>query len=327
MKTILVTGAGSLLGQGILKSLKLSPDYPIRIVTVDPDVDAVGHQWGDQSYRIPMAEAPTFVEVLLDIVKKESVDVIIPGTDIELPILSSSRSFIESEGACQVLVSRPDLIETADDKYKTTVELARLGISVPLTFLESDDGSKFETLAFPVIVKPRSGARSRGVTKLNTIDQLHEILLGPRPFGELIVQECISDESQEYTAGAVCFPGSKIQTIVMNRTLRDGNTVKATINDYPELNCFIASVANKLQPNGPINFQFRTDSDGPKIFEINARFSGTTIFRSMAGFNEVNFCVGMLTGENVRPLTYTYPLVIQRYWEEQILSVDSEGFV
>src|SRR3546814_995014 len=74
----------------------------------------------------------------------------------------------------------------------------------------------------------------------------------------------------------------------MRRDLRDGNTYRAYVADYPELNDQVRMLGRALQPHGPANFQFRTDADGtPCVFEINARFSGTTPLRAMAGFNEV----------------------------------------
>ena len=45
-------------------------------------------------------------------------------------------------------------------------------------------------------------------------------------------------------------------------------------------------------PYGPCNFQFRLDSFGiPRVFEINARFSGTTYMRTLSGFDEVAWSV------------------------------------
>ncbi len=50
-----------------------------------------------------------------------------------------------------------------------------------------------------------------------------------------------------------------------------------------------------------MNFQFRLDRDGrPRPFEINARFSGTTPLRALAGFNEVEMALRhVLLGEPV----------------------------
>jgi len=50
----------------------------------------------------------------------------------------------------------------------------------------------------------------------------------------------------------------------------------------------VRRLAEALAPHGPANFQFRVDREGvAKVFEINARFSGTTPLRMRAGFNEV----------------------------------------
>jgi carbamoyl-phosphate synthase large subunit len=50
---------------------------------------------------------------------------------------------------------------------------------------------------------------------------------------------------------------------------------------------FIISIAEKLNPDGPVNFQFRIFNEKPVIFEINGRFSGTTPLRHFYGYNEV----------------------------------------
>ena len=88
----------------------------------------------------------------------------------------------------------------------------------------------------------------------------------------------------------------------MRRDLRDGNTHRAYVEPYEELNLFVRHAAEVLQPFGPVNLQFRTDAQGePRIFEINARFSGATPLRALAGFNEVEMCIRrLLFGELIR---------------------------
>ena len=53
--------------------------------------------------------------------------------------------------------------------------------------------------------------------------------------------------------------------------------------------CCRISNSEALNPTG---FQFRLDSIGiPRVFEINARFSGTTYMRSLVGFDEVAWSI------------------------------------
>ena len=41
-----------------------------------------------------------------------------------------------------------------------------------------------------------------------------------------------------------------------------------------------------MKPYGPMNFQLKFTKNGPMIFEINPRFSGTTPIREKFGLNE-----------------------------------------
>ena len=75
-----------------------------------------------------------------------------------------------------------------------------------------------------------------------------------------------------------------------------------------------------LAPFGPANFQFRIDRHGAvKVFEINARFSGTTPLRAKAGFNEVELCLRHLVGGEKVEQPKVEQLVFLRHWSETVL--------
>ena len=52
MKIFLVTGAGSLLGQGIIKTI-LSSKKKFKIIGTDYFKDAIGFNWVNNSYLLP----------------------------------------------------------------------------------------------------------------------------------------------------------------------------------------------------------------------------------------------------------------------------------
>src|SRR5262249_7203491 len=135
----------------------------------------------------------------------------------------------------------------------------------------------------------------------------------------VIIQECVGTPDEEYTAGTLTFDGRCNASIVMRRELRDGNTYRAFADQYPELNRAVRVLAERLGPEGPANFQFRLDRDRAKVFEINARFSGTTPLRALVGFNEVELTLRhVLLGESVvQP--EVQPRVILRHWSETVV--------
>ena len=110
----------------------------------------------------------------------------------------------------------------------------------------------------------------------------------------------------------------------MRRTLRDGNTYSAFVENYPELNATVRGLSKALQAYGPANFQFRLTAEAEvKVFEINARFSGTTPLRAHAGFNEIEMVIDhLLEGKPLEQPTIK-PLVILRHMSETVLTPEA----
>jgi carbamoyl-phosphate synthase large subunit len=128
------------------------------------------------------------------------------------------------------------------------------------------------------------------------------------------------EDDQEYTAGVIFFDDEVKASIVLRRDLRDGNTYRAYSGDFPDYTQYVHDIAKALKPHGPSNFQFRVDKQGvPRLFEINARFSGTTPMRALFGFNEVDLCLRkLLLGEEISMPTIKQGTVV-RFLEEQFL--------
>lgn len=286
MKKILVTGAGALLGQGMLRCLQHS-NQKYRVITADPDVYATGHALADVSYVIPMVSASNYMIELEQILKKEDVDIILIGTDVELPILAEHQSRLEETYNLKVVVSNSKVIEIANDKWLTAEFLRKNNFPYPQSALTTDkDGmDKLAKLGdYPYIAKPKDGARSKGLEIIRNQEQLEHLMTYPN---KLVVQEMIGEEEGEFTTGCVVVDGSCKAVVSLTRDLRDGNTWRAKRDGDSPYDAQIATIAEKLGAEGPVNFQYRIRNGEPVIFEINCRFSGTTPLRMIFGFNEV----------------------------------------
>ena len=321
MTRVLVTGAGAVLGQGIINALRRS-SLDVEIASADPNPLSPGLYWTDRGYVIPMAGDPAYLARFEQVLADEKPDVVLVGTDVELPILAEHRHGLEQRHGTKVLVSSPEVVRIADDKYETFRFCRDAGLDPPLSALpenEAELGELIEACGFPLIVKPRIGARSVGVSLVENEGQLHSALAGR---SGLVVQQVAGDPDREFTSSALVFDGKAHASIVMRRDLRDGNTHRAFIDAHPELNAFVRRAAEALQPFGPVNFQFRTDDDGrPHIFEINARFSGATPLRALAGFNEVEMCLRhLLFGERVEQPPSLRPGMVLRHLSETFVT-------
>lgn len=315
---ILVTGAGALLGQGIIRSLRKSALKPY-IIAADPSPLSAGLYWADAARLVEMANSPRYLDTLGKILKMDKPDILIPGTDVELSILAQARESLESEFGMHVLVSSPDVVRIADDKWLTAQFFSKYGFGYVPSCLPGEEDRLIEDVGFPLIVKPRIGARSVGFSRINNREELRRAI-ETQP--NIVIQKKVGSVDREYTAGTLTFDGRCEASIVMRRDLRDGNTYRAFVEPFPELNRMVTRAAECLMAYGPANFQFMLEDGEMKIFEINARFSGTTPLRAMVGFNEVEMAVNRVVSKTQIQQPIVEPHVILRHWSETLIKPD-----
>lgn len=316
---VLVTGAGSLLGQGIIRSLKRI-NANIHIIAVDPNPYSAGLYWANEKYTIPFANSPVYLKSIKKLLSRVKPDFLFIGTDLELLIFSKNKKKIEKNYNVQVIVSDKKIIEIANDKLKTSKFFKENNFEYPVTVEPKNISSLNELIkkkGFPLIVKPKIGARSFQVCKVNNKTELYEkIKITNSP----IVQEYIGSDENEFTASALYF-GKKCQAIiVLRRDLKDGNTYRSFFVKNKLFEKKIKRWTEKLKPFGPVNYQFRLNKKkNPVVFEINARFSGTTPLRAIMGFNEVEMCIQKLAFNKDIIQPNIKDLTILRHWSETVI--------
>jgi carbamoyl-phosphate synthase large subunit len=322
MLNIAVTGTGSLVGQAIIKCIKKSEYYKNSVIIgFDYVKDTVGSYWVNENIILPDITKQNVsyeqaVEELVIHLNKKKVAILFIGIDFDLPMYAQYKSKIESETNTTIIVNDENLISIADDKYKTYKFLKENGFSYPQTYLPEAVPRDF---IFPAILKPCTGASSIGVSIVQNID---EALTKAQQLTSPIVQELIGDAESEYTCGVVFLNEEIIDSIVLKRKLKKGDTFKAIHRtDFSiKIYDYIHALTKALKPNGVCNFQLRLDKEGiPKLFEINARHSGTTHFRSLFNYNEVEIILNhYFPSSNYFKLPKKYGMAI-RYFEEKIV--------
>ena len=113
-KTILVTGIGGNVGQGILRNI-IESKYPIRLIGTNITQFSAGNHFVDKFYKVPFGFDSEFIPTIKRIVENEKVDLIIPSTDFEAYYLSINQI----EFQCKIAVSGPIATEAYLDKYLT----------------------------------------------------------------------------------------------------------------------------------------------------------------------------------------------------------------
>ncbi|MBT3879731.1 MAG: ATP-grasp domain-containing protein [Candidatus Scalindua sp.] len=320
MIRILVTGAGSLLGQGILKSIQESRQKRY-VVGTDYFPSAVGLYWVDKGYLLPDIlkqdiKEEEWLDCLVEIIIQEKIDLLLPGLDFEIPILAKNRKYIENKTGAKILVSSEKVVTIGDDKWETVKFLKNNGFNYPASTLPEclDDFTKDNL--FPYIVKPRFGHTSENVFLVkNDLELRKAIKCCDKP----IIQEYISNDDQEYTCGATYLHSEVLTLVCLRRTLKNGNTQQAFSEKTDQIDEYINTITRAIKPYGPINFQLRLSERGPVIFEINPRFSGTTPIRALFGVNEVLAVIDAAMETGLKGNYRKKEGVVIRYFESQFI--------
>lgn len=323
MNQILVTGIGSLLGQGILKSIS-SSSLDCRVTGTDYFPSAIGLYWVDKGYLLPDILKPEvdedqWVKDLIQVINLEKVNIVLPGLDFEIPILARNKKTIEQQTGSIILVSSEEIVSVGNDKWETVNYLRENNFYYPESCLPDTVGTFLMNNSFPLIVKPRLGHTSENVFLVKNESELHESI---KKCDKPIIQEYLGVPDREYTCGATCIDNQVITLISLRRTLKNGNTQQAFCEKTDEIDEYIRKLTLSLNPYGPINFQLKLTDMGPVVFEINPRFSGTTPIRALFGVNEVEAIINKLVGENNGVEYKEREGIVIRYFENQLIPLD-----
>lgn len=306
--TILVTGIGGGVGQSILKALA---DSGYGLVGVDSEDLAAGLYAVPKAYKGYYAKDDRFVPRLLEICRVEACGLVFAGHDVELLPLAQNRQQFLDKGIVPV-VSSEKIVRICDDKLATQAFLKAHGFPA-LETCKLRDCPDFRRAA---VLKPqRGGARSRQTFVVRTPEEFANCRTHVDP-DNCVVQEYV--EGDEYTCGSVTFENRCRGVIVMRRILRDGDTYKAFVEHPSPLEPAVRALAEALSPFGACNFQLRVKDGVPYVFEINARCSGTTAARTLAGFNELRMIADHLL-RGVEPAYSIREISILRYWQELVV--------
>ena len=172
------------------------------------------------------------------------------------------------------------MIKFCLDKYETNQFLDSIGLEVPWT-IRSDNGLPSE---YPCILKGLKGAGSK---LIHIIEDESEAKFFMAKYPNTIFQELLLPDNKEVTCAVFRSSSGLMNILQLLRNLSGGSTSWAKVIFDSEIERICRSVATELELIGSMNIQLRLTDEGPRIFEINPRFSSTVYMRYLIGFNDV----------------------------------------
>lgn len=301
----------------LLKYFKENMAEGDKVVATDMQLSAPALQAADVKLQVPAVYDPEYVKITLRICEEQKIDALISLNDLELPILAENKAKFEALGV-KVIVSDPQVIDIAFDKYKTALWVESLGLVAPKSYVRLADVK--EALAkgeieFPLFMKPRWGSGSIGLESIADMEELdiYYNLLMKKIKKTILATASVGDEYimiQEKLTGNEFgldimndLTGKNVAVSVKQKlAMRAGETDKAVTVDLPEVREMGKKIGESLGHIGNLDVDIMQRADGAYcVLELNPRFGGGYPFSYEAGVNMPKAIIQWVKGEEVDP--------------------------
>ncbi len=306
---ILLTGAGGPSAISVWKSLGAT--HELYMADMDPCAAGLYLVPPERRLLLPRGDDPRLVERVLEICRAHAVELVIPTVDAELIPLARAQASFAALGI-KLGLSTLASLELCRDKHTLLAALAP-HVAVPATQLLT--AATASTAAFPVFVKPRLGAGSRGAEVIHNAAQLAVL---PHD-GSILLQEWLPGE--EFSVDVyVRADGRVIAAVPRERMKTDsGIAVAARTRHLPDVIDAAVAAATAAGIRYVANVQLKRARDGAcKLLEINPRFPGTLPLTAAAGIDLPALMVAELNGAALPDTRLPFKeLMVVRYWTER----------
>ena len=311
---VLVTGAGGPAGVAVIRSLLARDDVDVFAADMDGWASGLYLVPEDRRRIVPAGRSDGFVDALIGMSRDDAIQVLFSTVDVELPGLAARRTELEAVGT-RLAAPSHDTLVTCLDKF-ALVQRVGTQAAVPETRLLNREGVSADW-TFPVIIKPRSGAGSRGVRLIADRSELEA--LGTDE--SIIIQENLPGEefSVDVLAG---LDGEVIAAVPRSRERVDsGVSIAGRTVRRPELSDTAAAVARAIGLTGVANVQLRYSTAGiPALLEVNPRFPGAMPLTIAAGVDMPSLLLDLVLGRPVPSAVDFAELANVRFLEDVFLS-------
>ncbi|MEE0079806.1 MAG: ATP-grasp domain-containing protein [Holdemanella sp.] len=268
-----------------------------KVIATDMSNLAPAIYEADKYYIVPKMTAPEYLDVVLDICKKEEITGVLSLIDPELSLLAENREKFEAIGTT-VIGSSYTLCEMSLDKFQMyrwlethRYRCAKSYMDKEAFFGDVDAG----VITYPVFVKPARGSASISISKVYDRETVE--LLFAHEDG-LMIQEFL--DGQEIGADVyIDMVSHEVVSIFTKKKLkmRAGETDKAVSFKDEKLFALIERFVKEAGYNGQIDIDIFDVNGEYYISEVNPRFGGGYPHAFESGADHMKLIVNNLEGK------------------------------
>lgn len=345
--TVLMSACGSPSIPGMIRCLKENGERNIRVVGVDMDDDPTTQYLVDAFYRVPAASAPEYCDILLDICRKEKVDIYFPNISAEVSAVVARQGDFDQIGV-KLSVSNLESIEISNNKLRAYEVLKTAEIPVPEFYpvhSVEDFIAGCEQMGYPnksVCLKVVDGSGSRGVRIIDSRVSRYDIFAHQKPnsfytsyedmlsvlktaskLDEMMLVECM--HGPEYTVDLLAADGEVVYIAGRENVDSLMSIAQKSIVKRDDVAYHTAThIVKALKMSGNVGFDFmRNDAGEAVLMDINPRITATVSVISAAGLNLIYMRVKQLLGEELPEVNIDYGTFLRRRYLETF--TDSKG--
>jgi len=284
------------------------------IIGTDTTEYSAALQCCDRRYLVKPVAHRDYGREVMDIVRKEKVDLLVPTVDLDLLVWARRRGRLEKLG-CRALISSDRVVHICQDKRLTYSFLKEHGFDTPET-VDATQALKRKRHRWPYFLKPWDGHASRGN---QVVHKLEDLRFYGRRIPHCLVQEFI--HGAEHTVDVLVDFEGAVRCVTPRRRIatRAGEVSKGITVNHPGIIEQSKRLIEVLGAGpGVITIQcFLTEQEHIKFIEINPRFGGGVPLSIKAGADFPRWILQLWLGRRPRiPLTgWRDGLVMLRYDE------------
>ena len=268
-----------------------------RIIATDCSNLAPAVYDADAFYLVPRITAPGYLDVILDICRKEKITGVFSLIDPELSMLAKEKEKFLAVGTVPI-ISDYELVETCFDKYRMFEMLRKMQIPTGKCYMDKEDFYRAEErgeISYPVFVKPVRGSASIHINKVSSRKEI-EVLFDL--YDDLMIQEYM--DGQEYGADVyIDMISGKCTDIFVKKKIkmRAGETDKSVSYKDEALFTMIQKFVEECGFRGMIDIDIFEINGTYYLSEVNPRFGGGYPHAYACGVNMPAAVIRNLAGE------------------------------